>query len=320
MANITYLFGAGASAQSLPVVSDIPDRINRQIGYLREYNSADIEKQELNNLINDLGGLREVCLNHATVDTYAKKLYVTNQKDQYKKLKLTLSTFLTIEQILNLVDKRYDSFLASIIPNEGVYALPPIKILSWNYDCQFELAGKEYFLGSRTLLDVQGSLNLSDKVTSKTDDADSSSFSMIKLNGSALLWDKNRKTWFEPYFDTSSMQSLDYMIRLHWMAMNADVQETMSFAWEQMPNRFYGSIKGTVVQTDILVVIGYSFPFFNRDVDREIISSMPNLHKVYIQDPNASDIIQTFQAITPSKDIELVPITDTRQFFLPYEL
>jgi len=38
--NFTYLLGAGASAQCLPVVSQIPSRIKRFIDYLATVNPA----------------------------------------------------------------------------------------------------------------------------------------------------------------------------------------------------------------------------------------------------------------------------------------
>jgi len=73
--------------------------------------------------------------------------------------------------------------------------------------------------------------------------------------------------------------------------------------------------------TMILVVIGYSFPFFNRDVDRLIIGEMKNLLKVYIQDPYAADVKETFQAINDRIDPNMIiPLDNTKQFLLPPEL
>ena len=47
----------------------------------------------------------------------------------------------------------------------------------------------------------------------------------------------------------------------------------------------------SIEDADILVVIGYTFPFFNREIDRMIFSQMECLQKIYIQDPNANNIV-----------------------------
>jgi hypothetical protein len=44
------------------------------------------------------------------------------------------------------------------------------------------------------------------------------------------------------------------------------------------------SLLKTTQDTEQVVVIGYSFPFFNRQTDREIFGSMANLTKIYVQD------------------------------------
>jgi hypothetical protein len=42
-----------------------------------------------------------------------------------------------------------------------------------------------------------------------------------------------------------------------------------------------------------LVVIGYSFPVFNREIDNRLIGKMAKLTKVYIQDANPERIKST---------------------------
>ena len=73
--------------------------------------------------------------------------------------------------------------------------------------------------------------------------------------------------------------------------------------------------------TDVLVVIGYTFPFFNREIDRKILNHLRPQVKVYIQDKYPNRIKQNFRAVKntiPEGHIELKEETD--QFFLPPEL
>lgn len=42
--------------------------------------------------------------------------------------------------------------------------------------------------------------------------------------------------------------------------------------------------------TEAVVVIGYSLPYFNREIDRTIFSKVPTLKTIYIQDPNPESV------------------------------
>lgn len=70
-----------------------------------------------------------------------------------------------------------------------------------------------------------------------------------------------------------------------------------------------------------MVVIGYSFPYFNREIDRNIFKVMPYLKKVYIQDKNPNAVMQSIEAAIPAGlKIQIIPIHDCTQFYLPAEL
>jgi len=66
-------------------------------------------------LIEDFKWLLEHCETHASIDTFAKKLWIKSHSNpEYERLKLVLSIFLIVEQMKNPPDKRYDLFYASI--------------------------------------------------------------------------------------------------------------------------------------------------------------------------------------------------------------
>jgi len=70
-----------------------------------------------------------------------------------------------------------------------------------------------------------------------------------------------------------------------------------------------------------LIVIGYSFPYFNREIDREIIANMNNLKKVYFQSLDAENLKERFLSIRDDlKDNQLLVRKDCGQFLLPNEL
>ena len=105
---------------------------------------------------------------------------------------------------------------------------------------------------------------------------------------------------------------------------NEEPKSSLSFAWENWDDEKQAIIPYTVedvADTNVLVVIGYSFPFFNREIDRQIIGGMEKLEKVYFQDMKPDRVMQSFKAIRADyKNIELEPLDNCDQFFLPPEL
>ena len=68
--NLTYVLGAGASANALPIVKDMYDRIEIFINHLD--NTGLLNEKEKNHLSSLLDQIR----NHYTIDTYSRKLFL----------------------------------------------------------------------------------------------------------------------------------------------------------------------------------------------------------------------------------------------------
>lgn len=122
------------------------------------------------------------------------------------------------------------------------------------------------------------------------------------------------------------------MSEINYVSMSylpgVDVQNTdnaLSFAWENINNDFFKQIKKKVEDAKILIIIGYSFPYFNREIDRQIIGEMTQLEKVYIQDPNANEVKESFEAVLSefqSINIKLKYVLKegVKQFIIPNEM
>src|SRR5690349_9205176 len=174
MAKITFLFGAGASAQCLPVIKDIPNRLKKFKDFFVAHRSAssspllggrteiDVEER----FIKDCENIISVLDNkeHATIDTYAKKLRIILNHDnhaveKYNSLKAITSSFFIYEQLVNKIDNRYDSFFASLLQDDYTGFPKNVRIMSWNYDFQFEKAYSSY-CGKSTLSNIQPLLSV----------------------------------------------------------------------------------------------------------------------------------------------------------------
>ncbi len=339
MSKIVYLFGAGASCECLPMVRNMTDRIIQFISFLELVDNQlspneifdtalDRTKAEYQeSMIKDLKQLVESCKNHASIDTYAKKLFVKSRHGELKKLKIGLSAFLLFEQALQNTDSRYDAFYASLLKTSTTELPETIRILSWNYDFQFEIAYMEYSEDYRHWASAH-TLNIASKHIRTNNRANA--FGIYKLNGTVGLTDGLTRhfTFIDNFKLPVTIETVNQIVYFYTSGLfNSKLYPTISFAWEE---DFYDvttrkSIISQAIEAtedaEVLVIIGYSFPFFNREIDRKLIKSMRDLRKVYVQDINTGGVIQRFKAIRPDFNFpEIEPYKEVEQFLLPDEL
>lgn len=299
-----------------------------------------------------LGITLESLNREASIDTLARRYYL--MKDATSKLndlKALMSIFLIWEQYRFGVDKRYGLFWATILKGHtGNAKLPDhVKILSWNYDSQLEMSIREFF-ASASVADMKGKLQVLPYETSKKSgqEFDPTRFFVLKINGSVDTSLNRDRTIIDTH-EYRATQIGQFRVR-NIQGIQAEVandllftmyncmqgiltpelrKETISplltFAWEEESHiqtdlhRCLPSIK----PAETLVIIGYSFPTFNRDMDRRILASMPKLKKLYVQTmPNSmGDVTSRLNALLPSEHtIKIVPIPNVDEFYVPYEL
>ena len=319
--------------EGLPLVSEITGRLSFWANKLKEYKTHGKKTEHiyagmsfdraLDKLIEDLTWLKTESSNHATIDTFAKKLYLKNQRDEFYKVESLLSVFFILEQVINKKDGRYDTFLASVLDAKLIID-DRIKILTWNYDSQFELAYKEYGdAKNKNTKWVRQKLGIKDL---KVQDYDVNS-TIFKLNGTANFLEQVDIS----QHNELSERLLDDLFFSYFGDKDIQVKNSrVSFAWDNAnyTTKIYTeALTNAVKDAEVLVVIGYTFPFFNREIDREIFKYMPNLKKIYIQDPNAEQIISSLDSLYSIQHTSITkvnknvkPITNTAQFYLPPEL
>lgn len=340
MKKVTYLIGAGASAGSMPVVQDIRLRISELIAYLKaninllpndgpyEYGNLSKQPSELiDEIFISLEWLYKESANHASIDTLAKKYFIKNCTAELYELKVSLSLFFIFEQLRKQVDKRYDSFFAALLTNESLLLPDNLRVVSWNYDSQFEMAFSQYSDDNNIL---PSDLKVSHKFFPKYNEIDCDRFGLFKLNGTTSLANKNgfKIHHFVSSFITGlNTKNFSTILKNFGSAkyLPAEISSILSFAWENENNEegIIKKVKKATVDTEVLVLIGYSFPFFNRMVDREIIQNMATtLKKIYVQDLNPENILDSFSSLWPEDrslpKIKLINSVD--QFYLPPEL
>lgn len=357
MSKIVYYFGAGASYgenrtilhpsglnsvdeiiinAGLPIVSEIASRLRTFHKYVDGINTS-VEnnvieiwgirftgvKKELEDtkqeLLKDIAWLHNETIKHATIDTFAKKLYLSGKTSDYKRLEKVLCLYLVWEQLDHRGDQRYDTFLASVLTEKGLQLPSEISVVSWNYDSQFEIAYSNYSDNRLFVFDKFGDVQ------------DLPNCGRIfKVNGSASF--RGMPTPLE-----IGAEKIDEGVALLWYYNQCDAQididgfeqihPRLSFAWEQgeqTNENMLKAIEETVSDAEVLVVVGYSFPFFNRSVDRDIFGFMNQLETIYIQDPSAGEISQNIQNVMSdlqkAQNVRIITKANCNQFFLPPEL
>ena len=342
MSKTIYYIGAGASygkrnengdvIEGIPVVAEIA----KEFAAFREYIAntdipqgdlsfqdiyiSDTEKvkMEKQRLLSDIDGLLIGIKEHATIDTYARKLYLTKDMRIFNILKDVLCAFFVWAQLDRKPDSRYDTFFANILEMETLSLPKNISIISWNYDSQLEMAYKSYRAST--------SLPIIEKNIVGDWPLLPDSGRIFKVNGSATFIDYSTVHLIKEYSKTSPAVQLIMFynnVKVDTIEMGFQMKTHLSFAWEESPNvpNMREAIRATTFDTEQVVVIGYSFPFFNRQADREFIGNMMNLKKIYIQDIHPEEVEQSIQAVLPEgRRIEIVKISNCSQFYLPKEL
>lgn len=341
MSKTIYYIGAGASyglrengeiVEGIPVVKELTKEFEAfkhfiedaeipegEIVFQDMYQTGhnDVENAKMY-MLQDMNSLMQGIKEHATIDTYARKLYLKKRNRDFEQLKALLCAFFLWEQLQHKPDGRYDTFLANVLDEKTLNIPKNISFVSWNYDSQMELAFQSYRLNTGLALfekNIVGSWPL------LTDYG-----RVFKVNGSATFANGEIVSLIHEYNKTSvAIQIIQFYSNsmADTTSMGYQFKTHLSFAWEDSPNNenMMESLRKTLVDTEQVVVIGYSFPFFNRTKDREIFNQMLNLKKVYVQDLNPNAVMQSMRAVLPvEKKIEVVPITDCSQFYLPSEL
>ena len=374
MSKVVYLMGAGASygkrekdsngkdipgriTEGLPTVYEIPMRLEtvKEIFEQLVFKEDDVVKNENTNnskscrecqriLVEDFKWLIENAKKHATIDTFAKKLFLTGQTEDYTRLKRLLSVYFKVEQLITPPDGRYDSFLASVLQtnsNGKLRISDDISILTWNYDSQFEIAYLEYLSDGKYKEEINFPSDLGIDIHSKASDfskpswhQDDGTRQIFKLNGSAAF---HTETSMARYYPNHHDQLDDTIIRdileiyaVPYYKSGEAKKSMLNFAWDteeeyESKTNYKARIEDAICDAVSLVVIGYTFPFFNREMDSFLFSKMKALEHIYIQDPRAGEIKESVMNVLQrigsgfSKD-RIIPKTNVSHFFLPPEL
>lgn len=345
--NITYLLGAGASCHSIPIMEDFNDvlyKFFRRVDEISETNISFEVGEFTFNLLSSSSEIRKF----NTVDTYAKKLFLQENIDKLNTLKTTISLFLAIWQQMvdkdqifqesvagingdekdekdkyDYIDYRYISLLSSFLQREkGKIVLNDnINFISWNYDVQLEMALQQ-FTDIKYIHDVIDAFNIYPPVDKSKN---TGHYKIVHLNGIAGLYETTGGSGgreIKTLFNRTESKALKDIINeasfifKSFRQRSIAIERTFSFAWEEneISKKAIEEACRIMAETNVLVIIGYSFPAFNKDIDKRIFKHFYG-EKVFYQDPNANSelLFNRFDIMDKKISVD----KNAKQFTLP---
>lgn len=257
----------------------------------------------------------------------------------------------------DVIDTRYMGWLAVLLDQKNAVN-EHVKVLSWNYDLQVEYALMQYakherlgdVFSSDDIVVYPGSQSIASKSASTKSQASAQrskvlgqpnprrSPFLIHLNGVAGAYPQRDGAWGTLDSGTNwedQSHKVVAILKVYDEFLQAipkggtGLTDTFTFAWEQAPQtkKAMSSATRHVMEADVLVIIGYSFPSFNRIIDRSLVAAFctplarTKEKRLVIQNPSLSE--QTFRHMfdfQPAQQLKVQIETNLDQFYMPPEL
>lgn len=311
--NVTYFTGAGASANALPVWSEQARAM--LLGESLIYKDHKITSEEIKSsspnknpfelgskeyLLWEMAWFGYKALEFGSIDTFAKKLFLNRDFELLNRLKLAVSVNFTLLEFTkdahgtysSLIDERYISLFAKILAsskNGDVHIRPEYSFITWNYDLQLERAFSKFMryesakIGNLARINLALAPDLGNRATKKQ---------VIHLNGhhGAFFHDARDQYFIDR--DWASKGTFDaFFQEMSFITESLNKRKisfdnTIKYAWENQNSADLKDACNLMENTETLVIIGYSFPDFNKSIDQQLFMRMPNLKKIIVHDKN----------------------------------
>ncbi|HVT86538.1 MAG TPA: hypothetical protein VHD35_15140 [Chitinophagaceae bacterium] len=287
--DITYVFGAGASCQAMPLVSNFSTRFDSFRNFINTggFNNA-------SDLVGAANEFADQIKSHLSFDTFFKKLFHQKQERNITRYKCVLLVFFLYEHLLMPeseqdsiilekkynIDPRYDALIAGLLkPVMGrTEFYTNINFITWNYDVNLEFALHNFLDHNQSFYEFL-ERHRNEQVF-KIDDQ----IKVIHLNG--FIYHKTLEYVFQ---QTQFVDSIQNIITDFSEQKLSQWARFIKFAWEGEPS--VNEVCDWISDSSTIILIGYSLPLYNRMVDSKFLNK--NIIKdklLIIQDLKANEI------------------------------
>lgn len=149
---------------------------------------------------------------------------------------------------------------------------------------------------------------------------------IIKLNGTAGRAFKTviPKVYNEDEAKKDALKEISDYYKV--LSLNGTGEWGIQYAFDldnQQINKAREKSKDILTQTDHLIIIGYSFPTFNREIDYEFLKSLKPHANIHLQTHKRDylSVKQRLEALLgfDGNNPQIKVYTDTREFLIPFE-
>lgn len=307
------------------------DRASQKNNLRDRYRKFNQAKNEFNSLVQDFSA-------HQSFDTYFKKFFHFGNQDKINVGKRLLNLYFLWEHSnssLNynsdvnggdfvkqsLFDKRYDALIAGLLKPIAAQSKPICKLnfITWNYDINLLSSIKNFFYPRLSFEDFfrqikhdQFSWNVDDKIR------------IINVNGYFYSSELNSSTDLVGF---NIDDVIDKKIEEnYWKETSIDEDANkIRFAWELEENDeniLRDILIKTISASNDIVIIGYTFPIYNRFIDFGYLKQEALATKNFvIQDPNAGvlkqNLLDIYRVKEENQKSKIQIIQDCDSFYLP---
>ena len=220
------------------------------------------------------------------------------------------------------IDRRYISLLAAITEtknNKDVSIKDNIRFVTWNYDLQIEFAFKAFNHDDMSLEYISENLRFRCKI------GDNKPLQICHLNGYHGFYYTDQKEY--DFLTVSKTKDINEILESIGYVSTSErrkqiqISNHINYAWESNPLAEKTRLEANRIfsETDILIIIGYSFPNFNKEIDKMLFDKLKGrATKIYFQDPNASEAFIN-QLINNNETEVVCDRVKKDNFYLPYE-
>jgi hypothetical protein len=300
--------------------------------------------------------LEKAFVSQLSPDTYGRSLKISKRKDEYNSFKNALAHFINLMESITYSDKRYSHLLSNFINIESGCVSENISFLTYNFDASAEKSFMPFWPPkSKGLYDLE---DIRDKhyilnTTNVDPEVNYENKSVwIKLHGAAsdFISEKSPKYVLEiddySFKDSDRIKvpdpnnhghgrekqrivaALDSISKIR-KELTESEESCIRFAWD-IPDddKLLNLALKKLEMTQILVVVGYTFPVFNQKNDFKLLQALSEgrFEKLIIQLPGTEGeevknrVGEMFRNIGKQNNIEKVEVyTDCTAFHIPVE-
>lgn len=327
MRKTAIIFGAGASYNSIPVVSEMVEHFDIFIDKLEKQNfKGDKLEGSLNEFKNSIKFINENLEFAQTPDAVMNSIY-SNSKTEFDTHLRCFWIYLLLIQFVDrseigldslsnnrehkFIDKRYYEFISDCYNS----ASDDYTLFSWNYDIQFQIAFNKFYNSTEFLYAFQR-LNVYPNIKTSN-----SLPYLLHLNGISGLAENNHLEISEIEEHISSFKtncSLEEGLRNSLWILSSphrtkyQIKQFLKFSFtnsDEESKFLKKTIRAKMKGVNKLIFIGYSFPELNREIDQTIISSS-DAYSAEIVVQNPIDLSERIKRKFDMLDRKLTVITD----------